>query len=125
MMFVEVQKAIYRALSNAGFTVYDHIPSNTSFPYITLGEENAMDWSTKTFQGLQTRFDIHIWSRYPGMKEVKEIADQILALLNYRTLLIDSHTLVLIRLIDARFMKDPGENVRHGILRFEILSTGG
>lgn len=122
-MLTAIQKAIYQELSALGYPVYDEVPDNAQMPYITIGEETADDWSTKTGQGIRSRFNVHVWSDYKGMKELKTIVDQVINALNYKTFTADNTTLVLVRLDTLNIVKDPEENVRHAILRFEILST--
>lgn len=46
------------ALAGAG-KVYDRPPQSAPFPYISLGETEARNWSTQTSAGLEHRITLH------------------------------------------------------------------
>ena len=52
-----LQQAIFSALNVSAMTstlncgVYDDVPQSASYPYIALGEETGVDYSTKDIQG--------------------------------------------------------------------------
>ena len=75
----QLQSAIYSALNVTAITttlscgVYDEVIEGNTYPFITLGEETTIDYSTKTETGGETTVNIHIWSRYKGSKQTKEI----------------------------------------------------
>lgn len=80
-----LQTAIYgiliadTALSGLVKGVYDDVPQPDdtgdagAFPYVTIGETVHTAWDTDTSRGDDASITIHIWSRYPGRKEIKQI----------------------------------------------------
>ena len=67
-----------RIIDRTGREVFDDTPENEKFPYITLGSMIGRDWSDKFIPGQEVHATVHIWSQYPGKKEVSEIGDEIL-----------------------------------------------
>ena len=67
-----LQKAVFTALTGeaelmAAVTgIYDRVPVGTAYPYVTIGEATAADWSTKTSTGQNHTLTLHAWSRAPG-----------------------------------------------------------
>ena len=68
-----LQTAIYTKLSTdsnltttLGASVFDDIPENTPYPYVQLGEDTAIDYSTKDQTGSEVTVNIDVWSRYRG-----------------------------------------------------------
>ena len=59
--------------------VFDHVPEGQAFPYVTIGESTAADFSTKTEAGQEHTITIHAWSRERGRKETKQILARIYA----------------------------------------------
>ena len=57
--------------------IYDEVPQGSSYPYIELGDETTIDAGLKDKDGQEFTQTIHIWSRYRGSKQVKEIAEML------------------------------------------------
>lgn len=58
--------------------VYDHVPQNSTYPYVVIGEDTAVDWSTKNANGWETTLTIHVWDRpKAGRKSVKTLQSNI------------------------------------------------
>lgn len=125
-----VQQAIYNRLTTASISanVYDDAPDLPAgmpfdkFPYITIGEDTYLPFSDDTDIGGNVTIYLHIWSRYAGKQETKEIMQEIDLALNRQ-----SATLVAAgyRFTDCIFEygsvsdNNDGET-RHGILRYRI-----
>ena len=79
-----LQKAIFKVLNEDTVLkkklkgVYDYIDENSKFPIVTIGECYANDYSTDSFNGEDISQEIHIWSKYKGKKECKELARLVL-----------------------------------------------
>jgi len=134
----EMQKAVYDILradaalialagdgaSPARTTVYDRTPQDSAFPYIVVGEATALDWDTKSTDGMELTQTIHSWSRYSGAKEVKQIMGAIVDAIDGATMSLTGHTLILIRFEFSETLDDPDGRTRHGIQRFRALTQG-
>ena len=74
-----LQTTIYNALNVSAVTttlscgVYDEVIEGNTYPFITLGEESTIDYSTNTETGSETTINIHIWSQYKGSKQTKDL----------------------------------------------------
>ncbi|MCH8968043.1 MAG: DUF3168 domain-containing protein [Planctomycetes bacterium] len=53
--------------------VHDHVSQESPFPYVTIGDEIARDWSAAGVEGVEAMLVLHVWSRARGRKEVKQI----------------------------------------------------
>ena len=75
-----LQKGLYDVLTGGGGVgapVYDHVPQNSAFPYIKIGQENLVEFDTKSTFGRQGNFTIHVFDTAAGNKTVKTIMDAI------------------------------------------------
>ena len=68
--------------------VYDHVPfepegsPDNAFPYIEIGDAEAIPFDNDTDLGADVTTSVHVWSRYKGRKEVDEAMDAIYGLLH-------------------------------------------
>ena len=125
-----LQIAIYNALNVSAITstlscgVYDEVIECNSSPFITLGEENSLDYSTKDLDGTDVTINLHIWSRYKGSKETKEIMDKIHDLLHNSNLSVSGFNLINLRFEFSDILRDPDGVTRHGVMRFRAIILG-
>jgi len=125
-----LQSSIYTALNVSAITstlscgVYDEVVEGNSYPFITLGEETAIDYSTNNLVGAETTVNVHIWSRYKGSKETKEIMDKIHDLLHDVSLTVTGVNLINLRFEYSDIMRDPDGITRHGVMRFRAITLG-
>jgi len=126
----QLQTTIYSALnvsaitSNLGCGVYDEVLENATYPFISLGEETAIDYSTKDTNGGEYTINIHIWSQYKGAKQTKEIMDKIHDLLHDSNLTVSGFNLINLRFEFSDIMRDPDGVTRHGVMRFRAIILG-
>ena len=126
----QLQSAIYAALNVNAITdtlncgVYDEVIEGNSYPFITLGEETAIDYSTNNLVGAETTINIHIWSRYKGSKQTKEIMDKVHDLLHDVSLTVSGVNLINLRFEYSDIMRDPDGITRHGVMRFRAITLG-
>ena len=126
MRQLEIQAAIYDALQSMTPTVYDDVPDQSSgltFPYIVIGDATSRDWSDDTYTGTDNTTTIHVWSRYPGYLEAKELMREIDARLNRVKLTVADASLLTCELEYAEAMRDPDGETRHGVMRFRVVVT--
>ena len=125
-----LQSSIYSALNVSAITttlscgVYDEVVEGNSYPFISLGEETAQDYSTNNLVGAQTTINIHIWSQYKGSKETKNIMDKIHDLLHDVSLSVSGVNLINLRFEFSDIMRDPDGITRHGVMRFRAITLG-
>lgn len=125
-----IQEAIFARLSGyaplagrVGGRIYDAVPQDTEFPYVAIGEDDSTAYDDDVNLGADTDLTLHVWSRYEGRKEAKEILQLIYDALNrYPLVVAGAHTVLL----DAEYQNtllDPDGLTRHGVVRFRLLTT--
>ena len=125
-----LQSSIYTALNVSAITttlacgVYDEVVEGNSYPFITLGEETAIDYSTNNLVGAETTINIHIWSRYKGSKQTKQIMDKVHDLLHDVSLTVSGVNLINLRFEYSDIMRDPDGITRHGVMLFRAITLG-
>jgi len=125
-----LQTSIYNALNVSAITttlacgVYDEVIEGNTYPFISLGEETTIDYSTMTAVGSETTINIHIWSQYKGSKQTKEIMDKIHDLLHDINLTVTGFNLINLRFEYSDIMRDTDGVTRHGVMRFRAIILG-
>ena len=126
-----LQTTIYSTLSSdntltstLGSGVYDEVVEGATYPFVALGEETAIDYSTKNTNGGETTINVHIWSQYKGSKETKQIMDRIHDLLHDSDISVSGFNLINLRFEYSDIMRDPDGVTRHGVMRFRAIILG-
>jgi hypothetical protein len=126
-----LQQAVYSALTGHPVIqgllgnparVFDHVPQGSAFPYLVIGESRAAPFDTKTEAGLEQRLTLHAWSRYRGLKQIKEIMAAVLDVLDGQALTVSGQALILLRFEFATTFVDDDGLTRHGVQRFRALT---
>lgn len=58
--------------------VYDSVPPNAAPPFITTGDCMTEPAGTKDLDITDVTFELNVWSKYPGHKEINEICEDVL-----------------------------------------------
>ncbi len=125
------QDAVYDTLqANAGVQavlgnptrVYDHVPTNAVFPYLTLGETSVTAYDVKEGTGMDAVMTLHVWSRYRGHKEVKDILKAVHAALHRATFSVAGQNFIDCRFESAETVQEADGLTYHGIARYRILT---
>ena len=127
----ETQKAIY-ALLNADATltsllgaskIFDHVPDNTSYPYVVLMIFPFSDRGSYTTEGLDTLFQVSTWVRGSGRgdKEVQAIQKRIDELLHKANLSIEGWGIISLRRELIEIVTEEDNVTKQGIQRFRLL----
>lgn len=131
--FFAVQDALYEGLrADSGVQallgnparLYDHVPPDATFPFVTLGAMQAEGFDTSQHNGNSLRATLHIWSRARGNKEVKQIMDALTNRLHGGALSIAGQQLVMCRMLSAVTELDDDGLTQHGLLQFQIITQG-
>lgn len=125
-----VHQAVYQALVDSagvgaliGDRIYDEVPQGAAtFPYVVIGEATALPFDGQTLDGMEQTLTLHIWSRYPGQKEAKQIMAAVAAALDDRALSVSGHTLVNLRFEFSEVFTDEDRKTRHGVQRYRIVT---
>lgn len=125
-----VQTAVYSRLTSvvSSATIYDDVPRlsngqpDANFPYIVIGDDDLQSWDTDDTLGATVVITLHIWSRYQGKKEVKQVMQDIYSALNRQA---GNLSATGYRFVDSlhdfsTVMDDPDGATRHGVCRYQI-----
>ncbi len=88
MTIWNIQKAIYGVLSNDvtldGMVtgVFDFVPDNTVFPYVTVQLENVEEWSAHEQNGFEVNFVVGVFCKQAGSQICWQIFDVLYGLLH-------------------------------------------
>ena len=124
-----VQKAIFSTLSAdssldslvGNNKILDDVPQGTNYPYVQIGEETSIDAGLKDKEAQEYTLTIHIWSRYRGNKETKEIAERIYTLLHNGAISVTGASLANFRNEFFTVLIDDDGLTRHGVMRFRAI----
>ena len=130
-----LQAAIYTRLT--GFSaltalvtgMYDFVPDDAAPPYVVIGDDTAIDWSTKTSNGWDATLTIHVWDfEKTGRKSVKTIMSAIYDALHQQeaSITVSGFNLILIRFEFEQTFQDAsaegqGNEFYHGVQRYRAL----
>jgi hypothetical protein len=125
-----LQQAIYSRLTAASIsaTIYDDVPDLpagmplANFPYVAIGEDTFLPWSTDDTIGNNATIYLHVWSRYAGKKEVKIIMGEIDVALNRQSAALSATGYRFIDCLpEYASVRDTNDGeTRHGILRYRV-----
>lgn len=128
----EVQAAVHTRLREAtGLTsllaagaesVLDHVPPDTAFPYIVLGDISARPHDTQAGFGRDILLTVYTYSRKSGMKETKEIMAAVFDALHDGGFSVANHDLILCREVSLTAALENDGATRRGAQQFQIIT---
>lgn len=103
--------------------VYDFVPDNQPFPFITIGEGEWQNRDNETSDGLGVDLMIHVWYRDPnrGRLKVQEIQKRIDELLHRTEPCIEDWNIVSLSRGMSTVTLDPDNVTLHGIQTFNLM----
>jgi hypothetical protein len=101
--------------------IYDHVPENAAFPYVTIGETFPTPFRTHSRDGESQLQRIHVWSRYEGFKEATAIAERVKVLLDAATVSTASFSGFAVR-ESGQTLRDPDGITRHIVEEYRIYA---
>ena len=120
-LFLESLKGDVSVYESVDGRIYDDVPQDTEYPYIVIGEDISTDESTDDGIRRISSLVVHIWSRYRGKKEVKEIQGLIELVLNRAELTDPEYDIVGIHLEQTDSFLDQDGLTRHGSMSFRSI----
>lgn len=84
-LLLKAQKIVLDRLTSqlSGVNIYDDVPNlpdgmpAANYPYIVIGDDLELPWDTDDSLGSDITVVLHVWSRYQGKKETKQIMADI------------------------------------------------
>ena len=122
---MELQKAVYKNLSEGEYDVYEVVPPDTAFPYITIGEETVTTANTKTSNRTVHLLTIHTWSKSAGSMQSKFMNAFVMKTLQNKELVLEGFLvdIVSLELLTTYKEQATDNTIFHGVLQFEITLT--
>lgn len=127
MIGAQIQAGIYSAITGispavAGGRVYDQVPEDPTFPYLTIGDEQVIDDGNSCEDGWEVFSDVHIWARPPeGSKAaIKGIIANIVPVITALTS-VTGFNIVIVELNSSRVLRDPDGKTEHAIVTFRFV----
>lgn len=120
-----LQKAIYQRLTDEiTVPVFDAVPMDTPYPYVTLDFETLTNASPVSGRNRDQRlFYLSVWSDYQGQAEVKRINGEIYTALNERRLPLETGRAVSVRVQNMSSNREPDGRTYQGSVTVRIITT--
>lgn len=129
---ITVQQAIYELFVNdtelmATVTgVFDTLPDDQPYPFITIGDFTTVDESTVEISGMNLTLTIHTWDEGESRLRLKQLMAQIVNLVHHAELedlgSPQIHNIVNVSFEFSTLFKDPDGVTLHGVQRFRIVT---
>lgn len=118
---LSTDSGVQAVLGNAP-RLYDHLPEDPIFPYLTYGPMRTQDISGDEAL-LQTHIlSLHMWSRYGGRNEVINIIEAISKAVNERPFDLGDIHLVRKHILYSDIMRAPDGRTLHGLIRLSFTT---
>lgn len=101
--------------------VYDSVPQDAVFPFMTLGEVRTRPVSGYE-AGREHDVRINAHSRWGGRKEVKEIVEKCVSLLHGTPFSLTDYTIVQSRFIFSDIIRRTDPETFHAVMRFRVVT---
>lgn len=134
-----LQTALFAALSGSAAIqahvgnparVFDFVPQDTAYPFITIGDDTIDRYDSQTRLGIDSRVTFHVFDRSDettnrrGRLKVKQILDAIFGVLHDQALTVtgNAHVLTLFESGATELLED-GLSY-HGAATYRIITQG-
>lgn len=121
----ELQRAMYAALKNdsgvaalVGGRIYDRVPADVAFPYVSFGPEQEIPQANDCFSASELVLQLDVWSRDPGRAQAKIVARAVVDALTIDVLGLDENGLTYFEFGGRRILTDPDGLTTHAVLTF-------
>lgn len=103
--------------------LYQDVPADAVFPYVTIGEAQVVPDFAECIDGSEVFPVFHIWSRASGFTEAKKIAATIWAALSSATLTMTQNRCILLErdALGDQAMRDPDGTTKHIASHYRAL----
>ena len=125
---LELQAAIVGKLKNdpgvqavVAQRVYDEVPPNPTFPYISLGDPQVLPDDADCIDGTEIFWQIDGWARDPTFPMTKKISKAIVAALHNQDITVDGYAVIVSELNTTNHLRDPDGITRHCAVSIRFL----
>lgn len=122
---LELQGAIIARLKEfpglaalVGNRIYDQVPADRAFPYVSWGPEQVLAQNADCITGFEVFVQLDAWSREVGLPEVKAVAEQVRLALLDDELMLAGNALVSLEHTQTRTGRDPDGLTNRATIEF-------
>ena len=105
-----------------GDGIYDNVPEDAKFPYVTVGEGDETSDDVDCVKGFEIALDIDVWSQDVGFPEAKSISNAVRQALLDPEMTLPSNALVYFNHRQTRFLREPDGLTSHAVMSFEAFA---
>jgi hypothetical protein len=119
-LIIDIDKAIFNKITTLGYDVFDisRWSNIESYPHIFIGDNNIVQLINKQNLAIEVVTTLHVFSNYQGTKEIKDIANDLIANINH-TLEIDNFSLSSCMLNNFSILQED-KNINHLVISFRF-----
>ena len=104
-----------------GGRVYDRVPENPTFPYVSFGSSDEVSDDAECIDGFTVTMQIDVWSRAVGFPECRRIVDAVRKALPEDGITLADNALVTFTHRISRVFRDNDGLTSHGAMTFEAF----
>lgn len=104
-----------------GGRVYDSVPADAAFPYVSIGPSQAVADDADCITGFEVTLQLDGWSRMPGFVELRQVAEAVREALHKVDLQLTDNALVSIEHRQTRELRDPDGLTSHAVIEIVAL----
>lgn len=101
--------------------VYDSVPADPVFPYVSLGTGDETEDDADCIEALDISLQIDCWSRAVGFPEVRKISDAVRRSLHDADLTLATNAIVSFVHRQTRVFRDPDGLTSHAAMTFDAF----
>lgn len=119
-----LQKALFDALANAlpGLAVYDHVPANAAYPYVTFGAAVERDIGGNAAPLCEHAVRISVWSKADSRVEIAQAAQDVADTLETAALTAGDHRIVNRVVEQVEIARDPKTRLYQAQIRLRAAT---
>jgi len=102
--------------------LYDHLPDNPQYPYMTYGPMRTLDIGGDMADVQSHILTLHVWSRYGGRAEALLIMDAVSRAVETRHFDLGDIHLVRRHILYSDIMRAPDGRTLHGLIRLSFTT---
>jgi len=118
---VTLLKASPEITALIGGRVYDRVPENPTFPYVSFGPSDEISDDADCIDGFEVTMQLDVWSRAVGFPECRRIVDAVRRALLEEGITMADNALVTFYHRISRVFRDQDGLTSHGAMTFEAF----
>ena len=123
-----LQAAIVSRLKNdsgvqavVGQRIYDEVPINPTFPYISIGDNQVLTDDAECIPGNEVFWQLDGWARDPHFPTAKQISQAVYAAMHNLPLTVTGYQNIICEHSTTSYLHDPDGITRHVAMTFRFL----